>query len=258
MQLYYELREADGEYADRPPMVLLHGALSTIAIDFGGVLSQLSGTRPIIAIEQMAHGHTPDVPGRPLTYEAMADDTAALLRQLGVRNADLFGFSMGGGIAMQLARRHPELVRSVIFAGGASYAPSGFYPELIDAQETLTPELLAGSVFEKDYAAVAPRPGDWPILVEKTRTLDQTWRGMSPDDVSAIIAPALLIIGDADIVMPEHVVEMFRLLGGGVAGDLHGLPHTRLAILPGTGHIDLMQRVDWLVSMVTEFTDSLG
>jgi pimeloyl-ACP methyl ester carboxylesterase len=256
LKMYYEIYEPDRTHADRPPMVLLHGGLSTIATDFGGVLSRLAATRRIIAIEQMAHGHTADIPGRPLTYEAMTDDTAALLKQLGVRNADLFGFSMGGAIALQLAKRYSDLVGSVIFAGAASYAPNGQYPDVIEAQKGLTPDALAGSPYQRDYARVAPRPGDWPKLVDKIKGLDKTWRGMSQDDVRAITAPTLLIIGDADIVKPEHTVEMFRLLGGGVAGDLHGVPRAQLAILPGTTHIQLVQRVDWLVSMVTAFADT--
>lgn len=256
LQMYYEIYETDRERGNRPPMVLLHGGLSTIATDFGGLLSRLAGTRRIIAIEQMAHGHTADIPDRPLTYEAMTDDTAALLKQLGVEHADVFGFSMGGAIALQLAKRYPHLVHSVIFAGAASYAPSGQYEDVIEAQKELKPDALVGSPFQLDYARIAPRPGDWPGLIDKIKSLDTTWRGMSPDDLRAITAPTLLIVGDADIVKPEHTVEMFRLLGGGVAGDLHGVPRAQLAILPGTTHIQLMQRVDWLASMVTAFTDA--
>ncbi len=97
---------------------------------------------------------------------------------------------------------------------------------------------------------------DWPRLVEKNKQLDMDWKGWAPDDVASITAPTLLIIGDADIVQPEHTVEMFRLLGGGVAGDVVGLTPARLAVLAGTTHITLVQRVDWLVSMVTEFLDA--
>jgi pimeloyl-ACP methyl ester carboxylesterase len=127
---------------------------------------------------------------------------------------------------------------------------------VIEAQKELTPDALAGSPFQTDYARIAPRPGDWPRLVDKIKSLDTTWHGISPDDLRAITAPTLLIVGDADIVKPEHTVEMFRLLGGGIAGDLHGVPRAQLAILPGTTHIQLMQRVDWLASMVTAFTDA--
>jgi len=159
-----------------------------------------------------------------------------------------------GGISLQVARRHPDLVHSVIFAGGTSFDPSGFYADVTQAQGTMTRDSLDGTVFQKDYARVAPRPEDWHQLVEKTMQPDKNWRGMSSADLRSITAPTLLIIGDADIVRPEHTVEMFRLLGGGVAGDLHGLPRAQLAILPGTTHIGVMHRVEWLESMVTAFT----
>jgi len=115
---------------------------------------------------------------------------------------------------------------------------------------------LAGSPFQKDYAMFAPHPEDWPTLVEKNKRLDMTWRGIAPSDLQAIKAPTFLVIGDADIVRPEHTVQMFRLLGGGVTGDLHGLTCARLAVLPGTTHVSVVQRVEWLVSMVTAFTDA--
>ena len=117
----------------------------------------------------------------------------------------------------------------------------------------MKPEHLAGSPFERAYAKVAPHPENWPRLVEKARGLELSLAGIAPEHLRALRAPTLLIIGDADIVRPEHTVQMFRLLGGGVAGDLRGLPRTQLAVLPGTTHITLVDRVDWLVSMVTAF-----
>jgi pimeloyl-ACP methyl ester carboxylesterase len=252
LKMYYETHGGNPGGPDLPPLVLLHGAMSTIDTDFSKVLPRLAATRRIIAIEQQGHGHTADI-DRPLTYEQMANDTAELLKKLDVRNADFFGYSMGGGIVLQVAKRHPSLVRRLIFAGAASYNPSGFYSELIEAQRTLKPEQMAGTPFERAYAKVAPHPEAWPRLVEKTKQLDLAWAGFPPDDLRAIKIPTLLIIGDADVVRPEHTVEMFRLLGGGVAGDLHGLPPAQLAVLPGTTHITLVDHVDWLASMVTAF-----
>ncbi|WP_342379513.1 alpha/beta hydrolase [Myxococcus stipitatus] len=249
LQMYYEI------HGKGQPVVLLHGALSTVEVDFGKLMPELAKTRQVIAIEQQAHGHTADT-NRPLTYEQMAEDTAALLGQLGIKKADFLGYSMGGGIALQLAMRHPRLVRRFVYAGGAGYRTEGTYPELIDVWKQLKPEHLAGSPFQKEYARVAPQPENWAALIEKVKQLDTTFVGWPAEAVRGIQAPSLLMIGDADITLPEHTVEMFRLLGGGVAGDLHGLPRARLAVLPGTTHVTLVSRVDWLLSMVTEFFDA--
>jgi pimeloyl-ACP methyl ester carboxylesterase len=138
------------------PLVLLHGALTTIDTSFGRVLPSLAKTRQVIAIEQQAHGHTADI-DRPLTYEQMADDTAALLQHIGVENADIFGYSMGGGIALQIAIRHPDLVRKLVVAA-ATYNSDGIYPDILAGIEKLKPEDLAGSPFQEAYAGTAPNP----------------------------------------------------------------------------------------------------
>ncbi len=246
LEMYYET------HGSGRPLVLLHGAMSTIDTDFGRVIPPLAESRRIIAVEQQGHGHTADV-DRPLTYEQMAEDTTALLAQLEIEEADLFGYSMGGGIALYIARQSPDLVRKFVFAGGASYRPDGLYPELLEAEKTMEPGDLAGSPFHKAYLETAPDPESWPALVAKTKELDLTWKGLSAAELRSIKAPALLIIGDSDIVRPEHAVEMFRLLRGGVVGDLAGLPPSRLAVLPGTSHLGVVDRAEWLISMVTEF-----
>ena len=120
----------------------------------------------------------------------------------------------------------------------------------------MTPDLMYGSPFHDAYLAVAPRPEDFERLFAKKQAMDQAWQGWSDDVIQSITTPVLLIAGDADIVRPEHVVEVFRLLGGGVAGDLVGLPPARLAILPGTTHVTLVHRGEWLASMVTDFLDA--
>lgn len=251
LKMYYEVR---GPLRGRP-VVFLHGAFSNIESDFGKILPTIAKTRQVIAMEQQGHGRTADI-DRPLTYEQMADDVAELLRQLRITNADFVGYSMGGGIGVYMAIRHPELVHKLVFAGGASFGPDGFYPELLEGEKKMTPEALAGTPWLKAYMRIAPNRGDWPKLVEKIKDLDVNWRGLSEDQVRSIKAPTMLIVGDADIVRPEHVVQMFRLLGGGVAGDLVGLPRSRLAVLPGTTHVTLITRTSWLLSMIPEFLDA--
>jgi pimeloyl-ACP methyl ester carboxylesterase len=248
LEMYYEVHGVG------QPLVLLHGALSAIGTSFGKVLPSLAETRQVIAVEQQAHGHTADI-DRPLSYEQMADDTAALLRHIGIESADVFGWSMGGGIALQITIRHPEVVRKVVVAS-ATYNSGGVHPGILAGIGQLTPEALAGSPFEEEYARTAPNPEDWPTLIAKVKELDGRVQDWLPEAIRSIESPTLVVIGDSDIVRPEHAVEMFRLLGGGVAGDVAGLPNSQLAVLPGTTHVGLVERSDWLLSMIGEFLDS--
>jgi pimeloyl-ACP methyl ester carboxylesterase len=249
LRMYYEI------HGTGQPLVLLHGALSAIGTSFGKILPSFAKTRRVIAIEQQAHGHTADI-DRPLSIAQMAEDTAALLRQLKIEKADFIGYSMGGAVAIQVGLRHPDLVRKIVFAGGASYNPSGMYPELMANMEGMDPEALNGTPWQVEYARIAPQPENWATLVKKNEQSNLADKGWPAEEIQALQAPVLIIIGDSDIVRPEHAAEMFRLLGGGVVGDMVGLPRSRLAILPGTTHVTLIDRTDWLYSMIDEFLDA--
>jgi pimeloyl-ACP methyl ester carboxylesterase len=248
LKMYYEI------YGSGRPLVLLHGNLSTIGTSFGKVLPKLASTRRIIAVEQQGHGHSADI-DRPFSLEHWAEDTAALLHHLGIEQADFFGYSSGGAVALEIALRSPALVRKLVWAGGTSYRRDGFYPELLAGSEAMKPKDLDGSPFQQAYASIAPHPEQWHRLVAKIAALDRTVGDRSREAIQSVKASALLIIGDSDIVRPEHVVEMFRLLGG-VAGDLVGLPRSQLAVLPGTTHVTLVDRAEWLASMITAFLDA--
>src|SRR5215208_3286356 len=242
LNMYYEI------YGTGQPLVLLHGAYMTID-SMGEVVPELAKTRQVIA----------DV-DRPLSYEQMADDTAALLRHLGIEQADVFGFSTGGGVAIQLAIRHPEVVRKLVVAS-ASYTSDGMQPELLEITPTITPDAFAGSPIEEEYLRVAPNPDDFPNLVTKLKQLDMERFAWSQEDIRGIAAPTLIIVGDSDAIRLEHAVEMFKLLGGGVMGDLAGLPKSQLAVLPGTVHFipsgsAVLDRADWLVAMIGGFLDA--
>jgi len=250
--MYYEI------HGTGRPLVVLHGAYMTIET-MGEIVPSLAETRQVIAAELQGHGHTADI-DRPLSYEQMADDVAALVRYLEIEEADVFGFSTGGGVALQVAIRHPEVVRKLV-AASASYTSDGLYPEVRDTIETITPELFAGSPIEEAYRSTAPNPEDFPNLVEKLKELDMEPYAWPPEDIRGILAPTLLIIGDSDGTRLEHAVEMFRLLGGGVFGDIVGLPKSQLAVLPGTSHFvppgsAVLDRADWLVAMIGEFLDA--
>jgi pimeloyl-ACP methyl ester carboxylesterase len=248
LNIYYEIHGVG------QPLVLLHGAFSAIGTSFGNVLPELAKTRQVIAFEMQAHGRTADI-DRPLSMEQMADDTAAALQYLGIERADFFGYSTGAGIALQVAIRHPEIVRKLVLAS-VTYNLSGVHPGLMEGLAEMKPEMMFGSPWHEEYMRIAPRPEDFATLFAKKTQMDREARDLPAETIEAIEAPTLLIIGDSDIVRPEHAVEMFRLLGGGVMGDLAGLPNSQLAILPGTTHVTLVERADWLVSMITAFLDA--
>ena len=253
LRMYYEIHGAG------PPLVLLHGAYQTID-GMGPILPGLAETRRVIAVELQGHGRTADVVDRPITYEGMADDVAALLRHLGIERADVFGYSMGGGVALQLAIRHPGSLRKLV-CSSASYTSEGMQPQLHEMIPSITPEMFAGSPLEAAYLKVAPNPEHFPMLVEKLKRLDMTPFAWPADDIRGIAAPTLLVVGDSDVVRLEHAVEMFRLLGGGGMGDLAGLPDSQLLVLPGTSHFmpsgsGLLDRAEWLLAMVPAFLDA--
>jgi pimeloyl-ACP methyl ester carboxylesterase len=248
LQMYYEI------HGSGRPLLLLHGAYMSIDSAFGRLLPTFAKTRQAIAVDLQAHGRTADI-DRPLTYEQMADDAAALLRHIGIDKADVFGYSMGGGVALQLGIRHPDRVRKLAVAS-ATYNSDGFHPDLLPMIETMTPEMMAGSPWEADYLRLAPRPEDFPTLVAKLKQLDLSPQDWPAEDIRAITAPTLLIIGDSDATRPEHAVKMFRLRGGGVNGDLAGLPPARLAVLPGTTHIGVMDQTELLLAIIPPFLDA--
>ena len=252
LRMYYEV------HGNGMPLVLLHGAYMTIDA-MGEILSGLAETRQVIAVELQGHGRTADV-DREFSYETMADDVAALTEHLGIEEADVFGFSMGGGVALQLAIRHPKVVRRLVVAS-ASYASDHMHAELLEMIPSITPEAFAGSPIEETYLRIAPHPEDFPTLVAKLKRLDMEPFAWAPEDIRGISAPTLLIVGDSDAIHLEHAVELFRLLGGGVMGDLSGLPKSQLAVLPGTTHFippgsGVPDRADWLLSMIPQFLDA--
>jgi pimeloyl-ACP methyl ester carboxylesterase len=247
LEMYYEV------HGSGPPLVLLHGALVTIDLSWSQVIPELAKDHAVIAIEQQAHGHTADI-DRPLSYQQMADDTAALLEHLGVESADVVGYSMGGTTALELAIRHPERVRSMVLMS-TQFSPDGMYPESLAAVASMSAGAFTGSGLPESYSAVAPDPNGWPGLVERVQDLVAGFQGIPTEQIQSITAPTMVVVGDADEIRPEHAVELFRLLGGGVPGDtLMELPPDRLAVLPGTTHVGVaMSAPGWLVPTIAPF-----
>lgn len=240
LRVYYEIHGvANGT---SPPLVLLHGGGSTIETSFGRVLSSLAKTRQVIAFEQQGHGRTADI-DRPFSFEQSADDTAALLRHLKIDRADVFGYSNGGNIALQMGIRHPNLVRKLVVAS-AMFKRDGLYPEFWESMEQATLENMPADLRET-YLRVAPNPRDLRRMHDKCVRRMMEFKDWRPEEIQAIAAPTLVMIGDGDIVRPEHAVQMFRLL-----------PQAQLAVLPGTDHMTLVRRADWQVSMIEAFLDA--
>jgi pimeloyl-ACP methyl ester carboxylesterase len=248
LKMYYEV------HGEGQPLVLLHGAFSAIGTSFGKVLPGLAKERQVIALELQGHGHTADI-DRPLTLEAMAEDVAAALPQLGVEQADVLGYSSGGAVALHFAIRHPEMLRKLVLMS-VSYTLSGVHPGLMEGMGEMKPEMMYGSPWHDEYVRIAPRPEDFNRLFEKKIEMDRQIKDFSEEEIRGIKAPTLLIIGDSDLIRPEHAVEMFRLLGGGVFGDMPaGLPNSQLAILPGASHVSVVDRAELLVPMINSFLD---
>ena len=254
LDIYYEIR-GSGE-----PLVLLPGGFMTVEA-MGELVPQLAPTRRVIGVELQGHGHTADIE-RALRFEVMADDIAALIRHLGLDQADIFGFSLGGGVGLQTAIRHPEVVRKLALASTA-FKRDGWYPEVLAGMASISVETFAGTPIHETYLKTSPRPEAWPTFVAKMRHLlseDYDWA----EDVAALTTPTLILVGDADGLRIEHAVEFFGLLGGGKAdGDMNGLPPAQLAVLPSTTHVGwappyhgIMTRTELLLPIITEFLDS--
>jgi pimeloyl-ACP methyl ester carboxylesterase len=254
LKMFYEIRGASG--TGKVPVVLLHGAISATGTSFGPLPGLLAQTRPVIAVEQQGHGRTADI-DRPLSVQAMAGDTLALLASLGIGRADLLGYSLGAGIALNIITSQPAVVRKAVLASVA-HDKTGLHPGMPGPPKSRAPEDAPGNglqiPFEREYRALAPDPGHWPALLAKVQAMELPQ--ITPQAISAIDVPILLIIGDSDIVTPEHAAAMFRLLGGGVPGDLAPMPATQLAVLPGTSHIGVTSRADMLMTMIPPFLDA--
>jgi pimeloyl-ACP methyl ester carboxylesterase len=248
LKLYYEI------HGSGDPVVLLHGSFMTITNNWTEWISELSKTRKVIAIEMQGHGRTADIK-RDFSYENLADDVAALLDYLKIPSADLIGYSMGGGVAMQCAIRHPEKVRKVVSIS-AVFRHDGWVKEALDTFPQLTSEALKGSPIETEYKKLSPTPNEFPNFVKRVIGMDLKPYDFGAHKLKATKAPMLFIHGDADGVRLEHISEMFRLKGDEIFGDMRPRSESRLAILPNTTHITLMERMSVIVPMVNDFFDA--
>ena len=249
LQMYYEIHGSG-----QTPLLLLHGGLFDIDLQFGELIPSLAATRQVIATDFQGHGRTNDI-DRPLSSADLASDVVGLLQHLDVPRADVFGFSVGGGVALGLAIRHPELVRKLIVSS-VSFHPDGDRPENTEAVGEMTVDMIAGTPMEQSYRAKSPHPDRLQGLLDKLGAFDADVTGWSDDDIRGIAAPTLITVGDADAVKLEHAVRFLQLRGGDVNGDFVGVPASQLAVFPGTTHFFGLARTDLVRDVVLTFLDS--
>jgi pimeloyl-ACP methyl ester carboxylesterase len=236
LQLYYETRGRGR------PLVLLHGGLMTIDLNFGPLLEPLAASRQVIAVELQGHGHTADT-DRPMTIEAMADDVVALLDHLGIAEADLFGFSLGGLVACAVALGAPARVGKLILASADAYRPADRESAPLDDDRMPAPADF--QAMRDAYDAVAPEPAHFDEFAAKASTMVVHEFPGWTDELRSLEAPTLLLFGDRDFMPLPDVVEMFQLL-----------PNARLAVLPGTTHVGVTRRASEVLALITPFLDA--
>jgi len=223
------------------PLVLLHGGFGSVEM-FGPNVDLLAAGRRVIGVDLQSHGRSP-VADRPMRFETMAEDIAALMKELKLERASIMGFSLGGAVALRTAIQHPELVERLVLVSTV-FKRSGWHPEMTAGMDAMGPEVaepLKHSPMYEAYVQIAPRKEDWPVLVTQLTTalkIDYDWSA----EVARLRMPVMIVVGDADGLPPSHAVELFGLLGGGKRDanwDRSGMTQHRLSVLPGLTHYDI-------------------
>ena len=248
LKMYYEVH-GSGE-----PVVVLHGAFMTISGDWNDWINELSKTRKVIAVEMQGHGRTGDIK-RDITYENLSDDVSGLLDYLKIPNADIVGYSLGGGVAIQTAIRHPGKVRKVVSIS-APFRRDGWAKEGNDAWLNFSWEMFKGTPAEAEWKKLNPNPDGFPDFFNHIKTMALRPYDFGADKFKATKAPMFFIHGDADGVRLDHIAEMYRLKGGDLHGDMRPHPESRLAILPDATHVTLLNRMTTIIPMVNDFLDA--
>lgn len=249
LKMYYEI------HGTGQPVVLLHGAFMAISDDWVAWINELAKTRKVIAVEMQGHGRTADI-NRDMTYDNLSDDVAALLDYLKIPSADIVGYSLGAGTAMMTAIRHPEKVRKVV-AMSHPIRRDGWVKEANDAWPNFSIEIFKGTPAEVEREKLNPVPGSFPVFFDHIKAAAMRPWDFGADKFKASKAPVFFIHGDADGVRMEHITEMYALKGGGnVHADMQPRSESRLAIVPDTTHVTLINRMSTIVPMINDFLNA--
>ncbi|QQM32145.1 alpha/beta hydrolase [Martelella lutilitoris] len=244
MKMYYEV-SGKGD-----PLIVLHGAYMNIPA-MGEIIPVLAETHKVYALEFQGHGRTTDI-DRPITYPNLAGDVAAFMDAVGIEKADIFGYSMGAAAGLRFAIDFPERVDQLV-AASVAYDYEGWQPAFRDFVPQMSVEMFLEMPFAAEYRELAADPDGFPALVEKLIALEHEPMAWG-EDVAALETPVLIITGDADVATLEHSVAMFRLLGGGVMGDMgQPLPASRLAVMPATSHTAVINQPALLHAFIEPF-----
>lgn len=245
LKLYYEI------HGEGKPLIVLHGSYMTIGLNYGQMIPELAKKRQVIAIEMQGHGHTADI-NRDISFENLASDVAGLLKYLKIEKTDVLGYSLGASVALKFTLDHPEMVDRLVSIS-STYKHDGWQKEAREVFLSMQPGFLENTPLKTEYDRIAPDKSQWTNWVKKMMVFDAQSYDFGKEHVRAIKCPVLMISGDNDGVDLNHVVEMYKAIGGGVFGDMAGIPPSRLAILPGHGHVSLMMETGQLLKFIDPF-----
>ena len=244
-KVYYEV------YGTGDPIVLLHGAYMTINSNWSELMPSLSKTRKVIALELEGHGHTP-LSQRPLSYQTLAADVAAVLKYLKIDSADILGFSYGGTVAFEFAIQHPAMTKKLIIIS-STYKSEGWLDIMYNMLAGIKPDAFDNTPIRSEYIKVAPDTSNWHKFIATMLKFSAEKFNLGDDKIKNIKAPVLLIMGDNDGTDKKVLAETYSLLGGNVFGDVVGIPKSQLAILPAKGHGTLIMDTQAIAAIVGSF-----
>ena len=255
LNLYHEVYGALG--GSKPPLLLIPGAFMS-ANSMPEWVEGFAPERTVIVFDQQGHGRTPDT-DREMSYQQFADDAADLLRALGIECADVMGYSQGGGVALQVAIRHPAMVNRLV-SMSATFRKEGWYPAVLESIVGLNTKDFSGTLVEAAFMAHTPDARAYETYLEKMKVLNINDQNISDEEMRSIPAKTMVIVGDADGVTLDHALAMFKLRGGGdeeaaATGVLQTSPDARLVVLPAMSHIGISGEAGLLVPMISAFLD---